>query len=54
MDIIKQNLAKSKTQHSVEDSIKEMNKSGFLSVLFSRLKDEHTLDYIVKLTKVVE
>lgn len=53
-DMIKQNLSKSKVQTSLDDVIKEMNRTGYLQILFSRIRDEHTLDFIIKSSKVVE
>lgn len=53
-DIIKQNLAKSKVKTSLDDVIKEMNRTGYLQILFSRIRDENTLDHIVKSAKIVE
>jgi len=53
-NIIKQNLAKTKTQTSLDDVIKEMQRTGYLQILFSRIKDEFALDFITKSVKVVE
>lgn len=51
---IKQNIVNSKNQTPVDDVIKEMNKTGYLQILFSRMKDEYTLDFIVKSIKITE
>lgn len=53
-DTIKSNIANSKVQASFDDIIKEMNRTGYLQVLMSRLRDEFTLDFIGKSVKVTE
>lgn len=53
-EIIKQNLAATKIQKSLDEVIQEMNRTGYLQILFSRIRDEHTMDYIVKSVKVIE
>lgn len=53
-EVIKRNLAQTKVQTPIDDVIKEMNRTGYLQILFARIKDEHTLDYIVKQAKIVE
>ena len=53
-EIVKQNLAKTKSQSNLDDVIKEMNRTGYLQILFSRIRDEHTLDYVVKLANIIE
>lgn len=53
-EVVKQNLAKSKQQANLDDVIKEMNRTGYLQILFSRIRDEHTLDYIVKKANIIE
>ncbi len=53
-DIIKQNLANTKVNTSLDEVMQEMNRTGYLQILFSRIRDEHTLDYIVKSIKVLE
>lgn len=52
-DIIKNNLANSK-KGSIDELIAQMNNTGYLQVLMSRIKDEHVLDYVLKNCKVVE
>jgi hypothetical protein len=52
--MIKQNLAKSKVDRPLDDIIQEMNRTGYLQILFSRIKDEHTLDFIVKNARIIE
>lgn len=53
-DIIKRNLSNTKLKTSLDDIIKEMNRTGYLQILFSRIRDEHTLDFIVKSVKIVD
>jgi len=55
LNIIKHNMSKTKLQSSsFDDAIKEMTRTGYLQVLFSRIKDEYTLDYIVKSAIITE
>lgn len=53
-NIVKQHLSNSKLSSPIDDVINQMNNSGYLQVLFSRLKDEYTLDFIVKKAKIIE
>jgi trigger factor len=53
-DVLKQNLAKTQTGASMDDVIQQMNKTGYLQILFSRIRDEHTMDFITKTVKVIE
>ncbi len=53
-EIIKQHLAQTQTVQSVDDVIKEMNRTGQMQILFSRIRDEYTLDFIVKHARIVE
>lgn len=53
-NIVKQNLLKSKTEASLDSVIAEMNRTGYLQILFSRIKDEYTLDYVVKKAEIIE
>lgn len=53
-EIIKQNLANTKVTQSLDEVIQQMNKTGYLQILFSRIKDEHTMDFIVKSVKIIE
>lgn len=53
-DIIKHNLAQTKVQTSLDDVIKEMNRTGYLQILFSRIRDEHAIDFVIKTLNVVE
>lgn len=53
-EIIKTNLARTKVKEPIDEVIDKMNKSGYLQILFSRIRDEHTLDFITKNIKIVE
>jgi trigger factor len=53
-EIIKQNLAKTKVQKPLDEVIQEMNKSGYLQILFSRIRDENTMDFVAKAVKVID
>ncbi len=53
-EIIKQNLAQTKTDKSLDEVIQQMNRTGYLQILFSRIRDEHTMDNIVKAVKLIE
>lgn len=52
VEIIKQNIAKSSTDP--DKTLMDMSRSGYLQVLVTRLRDENTLDFIVKNSKTVE
>jgi trigger factor len=53
-EIIKSNLAQTKVDRPIDEIIENMSKSGYLQILFSRLKDEYALDFVVKSVKIVE
>ena len=56
-DMIKGNLLNSqqaKNGQEVNDIIKKMNETGYLQILFQRIKDEHVLNFVVNNTKFVE
>lgn len=52
-EIIKQNLAQTKIQKSMDEIIQEMNRTGYLQILFSRIRDEYTMDFVVKSVKII-
>lgn len=52
--MIKENLSKTKSGANLDEVIQQMNQTGYLQILFSRIKDEHTMDYVVKSVKVIE
>lgn len=53
-EIIKQNLAQTKMTQSLDEVIQQMNKTGYLQILFSRIRDEKTLDVVVKNVKLID
>lgn len=53
-EIIKQNLANTKVTQSLDEVIQQMNKTGYLQILFSRIKDENTMDFVVKSIKLID
>lgn len=53
-DIVKQNLAKTQVNQPIDSIIEQMNKSGYLQILFSRIRDEHTMDFITKSVQIIE
>jgi trigger factor len=53
-EIVKQNLAKTKVQKPLDEVIQEMNRTGYLQILFSRIRDENTMDFISKATKIMD
>jgi trigger factor len=53
-DVIKRNVADSKLQTSFDEVIKEMDRTGYLQILMSRLRDEFTLDFITKSIRIIE
>lgn len=53
-EIIKQNLANTRATNNLDEVIQQMNKTGYLQILFSRIRDEHTMDFINKSVKLIE
>lgn len=53
-EVIKRNLAKTNVTGSIDDVIKQMNKTGYLQILFSRIRDEHAMDFVVKTVKLID
>jgi trigger factor len=53
-EIIKQNLANTKVTQSLDEVIQQMNKTGYLQILFSRIRDEFTMDQITKTVKLID
>lgn len=53
-EIIKRNLAASQITQSMDEVIQQMNKTGYLQILFSRIRDEHALDFVTKNIKIVD
>lgn len=53
-DVIKRNLANTNITTDINEVIAQMNKTGYLQILFSRIRDEHTMDFIVKTVQFIE
>jgi trigger factor len=53
-EVIKQNLAQTKVAQSLDEVIQQMNKTGYLQILFTRIRDEYTMDHVVKSVKLIE
>lgn len=53
-EIVKKNLAQTKVTATIDEVIQQMNRTGYLQILFSRIRDEHTMDHIVKQVKITE
>ncbi len=53
-EVVKQNLAKTKTDKPINEVIDYMNKTGILQILFARIKDEHTMDFVTKTVQIIE
>lgn len=53
-EIIKSNLAKTQVTESLDEVIQQMNKTGYLQILFSRIRDEHAMDFVIKNAQLVE
>jgi trigger factor len=53
-EVLKHNLAKTQVKQPLDEVIQQMNKTGYLQILFSRIRDEHTMDFITKTVKLVE
>lgn len=52
--VVKQNLAQTKVNKPIDEIIQEMNRTGYLQIIFSRIRDEYTMDFVIKSIKVVE
>jgi trigger factor len=53
-EVVKTNLAKTQIKEPIDQVIDRMNKSGYLQILFSRIRDEHTLDFITKTVQLID
>jgi len=51
---IEQNLGSVKTKKEIDEFMMQLNKSGRLSLLATRMRDEYVLDFILKNTKIIE
>jgi trigger factor len=52
-DIVKNNILKSRQADNIDEVISEMSRTGYLQILFARIKDEYTLDFINKSVKFI-
>lgn len=52
-DMIKRNIAQNKPT-DFDAAIAEMQRTGYLQILMSRIRDEHTLDFVVKSARIIE
>lgn len=53
IEIVKQNVSKMVTE-SIEKTLNDLNNLGYLQVLYNRIRDEYTLDYLLKTIKFKE
>lgn len=53
LEIVKREVSRN-SQATPDEMIQEMNRTGYLQVLFARLKDEYTLDFIIKTSTIIE
>jgi len=53
-DMLKANIVQNQPNAKLEDVINEMKQKEYLPVLFSRIRDEFTLDFITKTSKIIE
>lgn len=54
IDVIKKSLDSSASGVKTDDALQAMSKNGYLPILVARIRDEHTLDFILKNSKIVE
>lgn len=52
-EIVKANISKSNAKDA-DEAIKKMQANGYLQILFSRIRDEHAMDFIAEKLKVIE
>lgn len=52
--MIKERIILSKPKEPVDKIMENMTKTGYLQILFQRIKDEYTLDFVIKSGKIVE
>lgn len=52
--IVKHNLAQSQQGVNLDEVIQQMNRTGYLQIMFSRIRDQNALDCISKQIKVIE
>jgi len=51
---LKQQLAKTQDEKQAENTLQEMNKSGYLNILAARMKDTYLLDWLTNTIKISE
>ena len=47
-------MSNTKMTQSLDEVIQQMNKTGYLQILFSRIRDEYAMDHIVKSVRLIE
>lgn len=52
--MIRKNLSSMTLEKSVEDTLVELNKNGYLQVVANRARDEHTLTFVISKAKILE
>lgn len=53
-EVVKDNLVKTKVTQPLDEVIQQMSKTGYLQILFARIRDEYTLDFICKKVSLIE
>jgi trigger factor len=53
-EVIKQNLAQTQVQQPMDEIIKQMQDSGYLQILFARIRDEFAMDFVTKTIKIID
>jgi len=53
-DIMKRTLSNNNLNVSLDSVLNDLNKTGYLQVLISRIRDEHALDFVVNNVKIIE
>lgn len=53
-DIMKRTLSNNNLNVPLDSVLNDLNKTGYLQVLISRIRDEHALDFVVNNVKIIE
>jgi trigger factor len=53
-EIIKRNLMQTQKAQDIDGAIQQLQKTGYLQIMFSRIKDENTISFILKNIKIIE
>ena len=53
-EVIKANLVKTKVTQTLDEVIQQMNKTVYLQILFARIRDEYTMDFVTKKVRFIE